>query len=250
MTARYNKFGAIMFGMDYGFWSGLLGMQQFVKDFGIYDANTKSYILPSSWVSAGSGIPIAGLAIGALLAGLISKRIGRVRACRYLAYMSIVGSLIMTTAITSYWQIMVGRFINTAALGLLANTLPVYLAEVAPLRLRGSLINVYQFSIGIGAVLVGTINWGMNTRTDQWAYRLVLLIQVPLALVFAIGSFFIVESPRWLIGKSRETEAQKNLAILRPYVSRDVITHEVQLLVAAEEENKTHFSSGWLECFR
>ncbi|KAJ5662817.1 Major facilitator superfamily domain general substrate transporter, partial [Penicillium longicatenatum] len=58
--------GGIGFGIDYGFWSGMLDIDQFLKDFGVYDAKTHSYYLPSTWQSVGSRVPVAGLASGFL----------------------------------------------------------------------------------------------------------------------------------------------------------------------------------------
>ncbi|KAJ5657139.1 Major facilitator superfamily domain general substrate transporter [Penicillium longicatenatum] len=55
----------------------------------------------------------------------------------------------------------------------------------------------------------------MNLRTDQWAYRLVLLIQIFVPIVYIIGSFFVPESPRWLIGNGRYADAEKELKVLR-----------------------------------
>jgi SP family sugar:H+ symporter-like MFS transporter len=142
-------------------------MDKFKRDFGVYDAASDSYILPSSWQSAGSGAPIAGLAVGALVSGFVGHTLGRVRTFQFSAVLSLVGILIQCTAMTSYWQIVVGRVVNSLALGVLANAIPAYQAECAPSKIRGTLINCYQFSLGIGAVFANTANWGMNTRDDR-----------------------------------------------------------------------------------
>jgi MFS transporter, SP family, sugar:H+ symporter len=209
----------------------MLGMAQFKKDFGVYDPSTGSYILPTSWQSAGSGPPMAGLAFGALLSGL-------------------VGILIQATSRHSYWQIVAGRIVNSLALGVISNTVPAYQAECAPSRIRGTLVNFYQFSLGVGATLVNTANWGMHDRTDQWAYRMVIILQFIVPIVLGIGSLFIPESPRWLVGHGRDADAKVVLKWLRRGTADELVDQEVQLLVAAEEENKQHFSNSWIECFR
>ncbi|KAJ6003491.1 Major facilitator superfamily domain general substrate transporter [Penicillium sp. IBT 35674x] len=249
-AAFFSSLGGIGFGIDYGFWSGMLDINQFLKDFGVYDAKAQSYYLPSTWKSVGSGLPVAGLAIGSLLSSAIGIRLGRIRTFRIASVISAVGIIIQSTAIHSYWQIMVGRIVNTLALGILANAIPTYLAEISPLSIRGTLINCYQFSVSVGAVLVTTMNWGMHLRTDQWAYRLVLLIQILVPIFYIIGSFFVPESPRWLIGNGQFADAEKELRLLRKDTSTQVIEREVQLIIAAEEDNKRQFSGSWMECIR
>ncbi|KAJ5694271.1 hypothetical protein N7536_004683 [Penicillium majusculum] len=250
MTALFSSLGGIGFGIDYGYWSGMLDIAQFLKDFGVYDGRTDSYYLPSSWQSAGSGPPVAGLAIGALISGLVGKHLGRIKTFRFASIISAVGVIIQSTAIHSYWQIMVGRLINTLALGILANAIPAYLAEISPLSIRGTLINCYQFSVSVGAILVTAMNWGMYQRPDQWAYRLVFIIQIFVPLTYISGSFFIPESPRWLVGQGRYAEAKMELEVLRKTTSDELLGREIELIIAAEEENKAQFGSSWSECFR
>lgn len=236
--------------IDFGYWSGVLGMEQFAKVFGTYNASEDNYHIPSSWKSAGSGLPMAGLAMGALLSGFVGRPLGRVRTLQLSYVIALVGVVIQSTAVTSYWQITVGRIITAVALGILANTVPAYLAEVAPLSVCGTLVNFYQFSIGVGAVLVATCNWGLYQRTDQWAYRTPIILQAVLPLVFLAGSFFMPESPRWLLGIGKADEARRELERLRPRADRDIIDQEIQLIAAAEEENKALSHGTWLDCFR
>ncbi|KAH8897393.1 putative transporter [Thozetella sp. PMI_491] len=227
LVALFGSLGGCGYGIDFGYWAGVLGMAQFKKDFGIYDPTTKAWVIPSSWQSAGSGAPLAGLAIGALLSGLVGNRLGRLVTFR-------VGSV---SAVSSYWQITVGRVVNSAALGLLSNAIPAYLAECAPVSTRG-------------ALLVFVSMWGSNLWANQWAYRLPMVLQFTIPVVFIPGSFLIPESPRWLVGKGREADAQKALGALRSNTPSDVIEYEVRLIVAAEEENRKNFSNSWKECFK
>ncbi|KAF7546714.1 hypothetical protein G7Z17_g8232 [Cylindrodendrum hubeiense] len=248
-VAIYCSIGGIGFGIDFGYWSGMLGMKQFKHDFGVYDPQADAYYLPSSWKSAGSGPPIAGLAIGSLISGLIGNRLGRISTFRISSYISIVGIVIQSASIGSYWQLTVGRIINSLALGIVANAVPAYLAEVSPLSIRGTLVNCYQFAIGVGAVLVNTATWGMQARSDQWAYRLVMIIQIVQPIFFVLGSFFIPESPRWLLGKGHQERAISALQTLQSGTPRELIEREAGLIAAAEEENRANFNNSWKECF-
>ncbi|KAL2818707.1 hypothetical protein BDW59DRAFT_165369 [Aspergillus cavernicola] len=76
---------------DYNYWSGFLGMAQFKKDFGIYDSASGEWSIPSTWKSAATGSPTAGLAVGSLVSGLIGNRLGRVKTSFVSAVIVIVG---------------------------------------------------------------------------------------------------------------------------------------------------------------
>lgn len=123
----------------------MLGLTKFKEDFGVYDEDLGEYKLPTSWESAGTGPPIAGLAIGALLSGFVGSRIGRIRSFQLATIIAIVGITIQCTAISSYWQITVGRVITSTALGIMANTVPAYQAECAPSKIRGTLVNCCEY---------------------------------------------------------------------------------------------------------
>ncbi|KEF57631.1 uncharacterized protein A1O9_05549 [Exophiala aquamarina CBS 119918] len=240
----------ILTGIDYGYWSGLLGMTQFQKDFGRYDEESQGWIIPASLQSAGSGLPIAGLAVGSLASGWVGNALGRVRTLQISTVVAVIGVLIQSTAFKSYWQLVVGRVVNAVGLGIMANCIPAYLAEISPLKIRGTLINFYQTSMGIGGLTVSCVTLSTHDRTDQWAYRIVIIIQFIIPVGFLAATFFLPESPRWLVGKDRRAEAEKALTRLRPNTALEVLQEETALIVAQELENSAHFSKSWKECFR
>lgn len=230
----------------------MLGLPKFKEDFGVWDEQLGEYTIPSSWQSAGSGAPIAGLAFGAIASGFVGNRLGRVKVLKISTVICLVGIAIQSAAISSYWQIAVGRVVTALALGLLANTVPMFLAEMAPLKIRGTMVNCYQFSIGVGAVLINTATWGMHTRTDQWAYRLTIILQAVIPIFFLVACFWLPESPRWLQSKGRSEEARQILTMLRAGTgaSAEDIDFELQLIEASESDNKAQFGSSWMDCFR
>lgn len=237
-------------GTDYGYWSGLLGMAQFQRDFGRYDEDSQAWIIPASLQSAGSGLPIAGLAVGSLASGWVGNALGRVRTLQLSTVIAVIGVLVQSTSFKAYWQLVVGRVVNAVGLGIMANSIPAYLAEISPLKIRGTLINFYQTFMGIGGLTVSCVTWATHDRTDQWAYRIVIVIQFIIPIGFLVATFFLPESPRWLVGKDRRAEAEKALARLRPNTSLEVLQQETALIVAQEEENRAQFSKSWKECFR
>ncbi|KAL4963270.1 sugar porter family MFS transporter [Aspergillus stella-maris] len=251
MVCIYASLGGMGFGMDYNYWSGFLGMAQFARDFGVLNESTGEYYIPSTWQSAATGTPTAGLALGAIVSGFIGNRLGRVKTFFVSAVIGVVGILIQACSFGSYWQFMVGRIVNAVSLGIVCNVVPAYQSECAPYKIRGSLINTYQFSLLVGGTLVHTANWGLHERTDQWAYRAVVILQFIVPIILLIGSFILPESPRWLVGKGRRDDAAKVLHLLRKGTPHNVIEREADLLMLAEEEQASlHGSVSWIDTIR
>lgn len=103
----------------------------------------------------------------------------------------------------------------------------------------------------MGATFISAANWGLNARTDQWAYRAVLIIQFIVPILLVIGTLVLPESPRWLIGKDKKEDALKVLRLLRRGTPDDLIQQEVELLYLADQEQR-QLSEGasWADCFR
>lgn len=93
-------------------------MEQFKKDFGVYDTTLGAWSIPSTWQSVATGTPTAGLAMGALVSGLIGNRLGRVKTFFVAAVIGGIGILIQCVSFGNYWQLMVGRIVNSVSLGI------------------------------------------------------------------------------------------------------------------------------------
>lgn len=87
----------------------MVTVPKFIKDRG-HCVDGKCTI-PSSWLSAGSGTPNAGLAIGAIIAGPVIERLGRRYTVGAICTLAFIG-MIIQNAVPSYWGVMAGRIIN------------------------------------------------------------------------------------------------------------------------------------------
>lgn len=237
--------GAVIYGYDVSWWSSILGMPHFTEKFGVYDAKTESYVISAGLESAGSSIPTAGLFIGSMMCHLISDRFGRRAAILFTAIMYIIAIVIEVTA-NSFWQIVVGRFINSIPQGVSAVLLPTYQAECAPASCRGALIGIYTWFIDVGAVIATGIIYNTWDRSDSGAYKIVMGCQLIYPLIILAVLRWLPETPRYLCMKGRDDEALAVLRSLRIHpdvADRELSEIKISLQVHVDE-------SSWQDLFR
>ena len=163
---------------------------------------------------------LLGSAVGAIIAGRVADRAGRVRAMRWTALLFAAGSFgsgIAESLVTfSVW-----RFLGGIAVGAASVIAPAYIAEVAPARIRGRLGSLQQLAIVLGIFLALAINDVIAHAAGSpdapfWfgvpAWRWMFWVEVLPAIVYGAGAFFVPESPRYLVTRGREKAAEEVLA--------------------------------------
>jgi SP family galactose:H+ symporter-like MFS transporter len=133
-----------------------------------------------------------------------------------------VGGSVLCGAAPTPEVLLVGRLVLGVAIGLASFTAPLYLAEVAPESIRGAMISLYQLMITIG-ILVAFLSDTALSYSGNWRWMLGI-IAIPGAL-FLLGVAFLPESPRWLLMKGRETDADQVLQ--RLLGDREAIAREI-----------------------
>jgi len=208
--------GGLLFGYD---WVVIGGAKPFFERF--FELTSAS---ARGWANS---CALIGCLIGAMIAGVLSDRFGRKRLLLASALVFIVTSLGNALA-PSFTVFVIWRILGGTAIGLASNLSPMYIAEVAPARMRGRLVSVNQLTIVIGILAAQFINWwlvrGLPSGAsdafirDSWYGRtgwrwMFGLTAVP-ALLFLIGAIFVPESPRWLAKNGKRDRARKVLAKL------------------------------------
>jgi MFS family permease len=89
---------------------------------------------------------------------------------------------------------------------------PLYIGEIAPPEIRGTLLVLQELCIVTGIVIAFYITYGTRYIQSYWAWRLPFLIQLIPAVLMCAGVFFLPYSPRWLCQKGRDEEALRTLA--------------------------------------
>jgi SP family galactose:H+ symporter-like MFS transporter len=176
-----------------------------------------------------------GAALGALGAAWMSSALGRKKSLIIGAILFVVGSLLCGFA-WSPITLILARVVLGLAIGIATFTAPLYLAEVAPEHIRGSMISLYQLMITIG-IVVAFISDLAFSSTGSWRWMLGI-IAIP-GVLFLFGVFFLPDSPRWLMMRGRKPDAIKVLKRLRG--DDGVVNHEI----ADIEEQLKQPQLGW-----
>lgn len=163
---------------------------------------------------------LLGSAVGAFFAGQFADRYGRVKSmmvASVLFFLSAVGSGIAF----NIWDFSFWRLLGGLAVGAASVIAPAYIAEVAPAHLRGRLGSLQQLAIVVGIFIALLSNYFIAVAAGSatfpfWfgvtAWRWMFWTEIPPALLYGIGAFFIPESPRYLVAQQKEVEAAKVLA--------------------------------------
>lgn len=157
-----------------------------------------------------AAVPLGAL-VAASVAGRITDRFGRRRVLMAAAALFAVGALI-AASITAVWMLVAARLVLGVAIGVAAVAAPLYIAEAAPLAIRGALVSTYQLAITVG-ILVSYLTGLVITGEGMWRHMFGLGV-VP-GVLFFVGLLFLPESPRWLVLKGFPERARDSLRRLR-----------------------------------
>lgn len=203
--------GGLLFGYDTGVISG--GIEPLTAKFALND-------FMKGWTS---GCVLIGCAVGVLLVGPISDRFGRKPAMMIAAFM-FLASAFGTAVPSQIWTFIVFRFIGGMGIGIASVSTPMYIAEITPAHIRGSMVAVNQIAIVGGIAATVFINyfiahmkgdpalpenqaWLINTGW-RWMFGTGI---VP-SLLFGALLLLIPESPRYLMERGYPDQAQKTLS--------------------------------------
>lgn len=153
---------------------------------------------------------LLGTVAGALIAGAPAEKYGRKKVLQAIGLLYLVTSLI--TALTPSWELfVVFRFLGGIGVGASSVVGPMYISEISPADRRGRLVALFQFNVVSGILIAFLSNYLLFGVSDD-AWRWMLGVQAVPSLIFFVMVFFVPESPRWLIHKGKDNEAEGVLA--------------------------------------
>ena len=249
--AAVAALGGFLFGYDTAVISGTIG--SVATQFGLNDVNT-------GW---SVGCALVGSIFGVAIAGKLSDYFGRKGVLIFSAVL-FSGSGIGCMLSGSVSDLVLYRIMGGVGIGVASVISPLYISEISVARFRGTLVSLYQLAITVGfmgaylvnyaiseyAVHMKTLGivdgfWGKYIVTETW--RGMLGAESLPALLFFCILFFIPESPRWLVLKSKETSALKTLRRIYGSELANEQVADLNNLVQSEEKSdwKILFQPGF-----
>ena len=156
------------------------------------------YFEMSDWELGFSvGCVIFGAMAGNIVAGPMSDRFGRKKVLIVTAMLFTISALWSATA-TTYLTFVIARIIGGIGIGGAILIAPIYIAEVAPPKLRGSLVSLNQLNIVIGISVAYFSNYFFKDLEGE-SWRWMLGVEAAPAFIYFVLLFTVPRSPRWLI---------------------------------------------------
>lgn len=257
-------FGGLLFGYDTAVISGAeKGLQAFFL-------GAKDFVYTDVIHGITSSSALLGCIIGSALSGFCASFFGRRRS------LFIAGILFLLSALGSYWPefgiyekgvphfnllivFNIYRIIGGIGVGLASAVCPMYIAEVSPSDIRGTLVSWNQFAIIFGQLVVYFVNFmilGEHTNpiiektaenlyvvlptSDVWTistgWRYMFGSEAFIAGLFTVLVIFVPESPRYLALKGRDTAAFNVLERINGTVKAREILNEIKSTVTVKKE--------------
>ena len=204
-----SAMGGLLFGYDYVV---IGGAKPFYERF--FDIASSTNL--QAWAMSSA---LVGCIVGAVVSGFVSDKFGRKKSLLASAFLFIVASL--GTGLAGNFSIFVCfRMLGGIGIGLASALSPMYIAEITPSEIRGRFVSLNQMTIVIGILLAQIVNMLIADKVPDGASDSFIAASwngqigwrwmfwacgVP-AVLFFLFTFFIPESPRWLL-KVGKTEA-------------------------------------------
>ncbi|MFC7921119.1 sugar porter family MFS transporter [Streptomyces cinereoruber] len=215
--------GGFLFGFDTGVVSGAL---LYIKE--DFDLNSFEQ---GSVVS----VLLIGAVVGATSAGRLADRLGRRKALRLIGVVFVVGTAIAALA-NGYLTLMAGRIVLGLSVGAASATVPVYLSEISPTKIRGRLLTMNQLMITIGILVAYLVNLAFASSE---AWRAMFAVgAIPALLMIAATLWLLPESPQWLIAHGQEDVARRGIADLTDEATADELIRRGRQRMAEDREKQ------------
>ena len=231
--AAVAAIGGILFGYDTAVISGTTAIVK--NQFTLTDMMEGWYV----------GCALIGSIAGVLVAGSLSDYLGRKLTMLISAALFSI-SAIGCAVCGSFDSLVAYRIIGGVGIGIVSIVSPIYISEVSPAKIRGTLVSLYQLAVTVGFLLAYLINWMIDSNIDPsisgdvtlWqkimhteAWRGMLGSETVPALLFFFIIFFIPESPKWLIVNGKINKA--SLVLSKIYATDEEVKEEINVTNAS-----------------
>ena len=202
-----SAMGGLLFGYD---WVVIGGAKPFYElYFGISDSPVMQGVAMST--------ALVGCLIGAMVAGSAADKYGR-KPLLMLSAVLFTVSAIATGLFNDFTLFNIARFIGGVGIGVASALAPMYIAEVSPPEIRGRMVSLNQMTIVLGILGAQVVNMLLAQDTSvaesqawnlEWGWRWMFWAETVPAALFLMMSFFIPESPVYILEVRDDSQPQK-----------------------------------------
>lgn len=242
----------IMEGYDVVLIGSFFAYPAFNKKYG-HIMSDGEYGLDAKWQAAMTNAMSCGQIIGLFINGIVSERFGY-RRTLMTCLAATVGFVFILFFAPNVGTLVAGELLMGIPLGVYQTLTVTYASEVCPVAIRAYLTTYVNLCWVLGQLIASGILKGLQTRTDEWAYRIPFAIQWAWPVPIFIGVWLAPESPWWLIRKDRHEDAIKSL---RRLTIADADTRSfnpdetVAMIVYTNAlEKQVETGTSYLDCFR
>lgn len=228
LAASVSTLGGFLFGYDNIVISGAIGYL------------SRLFHLDAPGVGWAAGCALVGCIAGCVAAGTVADYLGKKKGLALCALCFALSSVGMLFA-GNLHQFVLWRLIGGVGIGAASVISPNYIAEIAPTRVRGRCVTLYQLGIVVGILAAVFVNMLIQRMGDEaWnissGWRWMFFAGIVPAILFGLMILPAVESPRWLMKMGRRERA---LEVLSKINGADVARQE-----AVEIENALMTEEG------
>ncbi|CAK0785840.1 hypothetical protein CVIRNUC_009052 [Coccomyxa viridis] len=236
----------LLLGYDNGVMGGVVTHKDFQKAFfpSVYEHSVHPNPSPADAVQAAYckyddqllQLTVSCLYLSAMVGALgseLSRPLGRKIPLIFAGLTFVVGAAIMASAV-HIGMIIVGRLILGLGVGVGTTVGPIYLAEMAPAKLRGTLNVIFQLLVTIGILVAGCINLGAR-NIHPWGWRLPLAIAAVPGFIILLAGIILPESPSSLAENGHVEKARRVLQRARGV---DNVEIELEDIVEAARQSR------------
>lgn len=195
--------------------------------------------LEQGWIVSSA---IIGAVLGAALNGRLADIYGRKKIIIATGIIFALGSIMSAYAVSARW-LMFSRGVIGLAVGMVNFIVPLYLSEIAPQKIRGMLVSLFQLAINAGILFSYLINRVFANVDNNWRWMLGAGLIPAVILLFGIS--FLGDTPRWLISKNRDSEAKEIFKKIDPEADAERHIREIHTTINAAAHQKKVFQK-WM----
>lgn len=207
-SVKMNKSYTVLISLIVALGGFLLGFDSAVIS-GAVKGITLYFNMTDAMLGFSVGCVIFGAMAGNLLAGPLADKFGRKKVLIVVAALFAISATWSAFA-TGYLEFIIARIIGGIGIGGAILIAPIYIAEIAPPKLRGSLVSFNQLNIVIGISVAYFSNYFLvNYGEESW--RWMLGVEAIPAIVYFVSLFTVPRSPRWLILKLNKVKLARKI---------------------------------------